>query len=179
MASAQHNFILDATAPPNGGNTQTVYPFPMADAPFVGTVDYQEDTLSFTPNDVYAVSSPSLGSQPLSALLDGTAPLLATIDNTLDLPYGDDAHKVYPFPVTDAPSAGVVHYHAQEDPLSFTPNDVYAVSSSLGYSSLPALLDATAPLPESLEDRLDPPCGGDTRSVYPFPVANAPSAGAR
>jgi len=54
---------------------------------------------------------------------------------------------------------------------------MYAVSSSLGYSSLPALLDATASLP-SLENRLDPPCGGDTRSVYPFPVADEPSAGA-
>jgi len=106
----------------------------MSDAPFVGTVDYQEDTLSFTPNDMYAFSSPSLGYQPLSALLDGTAPLPETIDNTLDLPYGDNAHTFYPFPVTDAPSAGVVHYHTQEDPLSFTPNDVYAVSSSPGYS---------------------------------------------
>src|SRR5882672_6569251 len=155
MASAQHNFelcctgLLDATAPlptsfenaldpPDGGDTHTVHPFPMAHAPFVGGVDYasaQEDPPTFTPNDMYAISS-LIGYSSFTARLDGTAPLPTTLDSKMGLSYGDDARTVYPFPVTDAPSAGAMDYHAQEDPFSFTPNDMYAVSSSLGYLSL-------------------------------------------
>src|SRR5882724_7925581 len=104
-----------------------------------------------------------------------------TINNKLELPYRGDA---YPFLVADAPTAGLVDYHTQEDPLSFMSNNMYAVSSpslpSLhpGYPSLPVLLDATAPLPTSLENTLDSPYGFHTLPTYPGPVAEAPSSGA-
>ena len=202
MPSAPNDFLLDATAPlpkssentldpQGGGDPHTVYPFQRADALFVGVVDYasaqwQEDGPSFIPNEMDAVWSPSLSSSgyPSLSSLDGMVPLSATLDSTLDLPYGDDAHIVDPFQVANAPSSGVVDYHAQEDPLSFAPDDMDAVSPpslpSLqpGYPSLPVLLDATAPLLTSLENTLDSPYGCHTLPTYPGPVAEAPSSGA-